>query len=313
MLTAVRAAAPGLPVGVTTGAWAEPDPDARVALIEAWTVLPDFASVNWHEAGAERVAAALLDRGVGVEAGLWHADAVQEWLRSPACADAACACSSSSPTGTGRRDAAELLGLLGTDALTAARAAGTPILLHGEDRSAVAGAGDRGAPRARRRGSGRRTRWPAPRWFARHPIMQATRPRRPRSADRSGGWTIDGCVPGCTTWSSTAPIRGALAEFYARCWTSPSPTTARTSSSSPRATGPPASAFQRATGHRPPTWPSPETPQQMHLDVMVEDPAAAAHDVLRLGATHLDGDVYADPAGHPFCLIRRPHWADGAS
>jgi hypothetical protein len=42
---------------------------------------------------------------------------------------------------------------------------------------------------------------------------------------------------------------------------------------------------------------------------MVEDPAAAGTDVLRLGATHLDGDVYADPAGHPFCLIRRPRWA----
>jgi hypothetical protein len=32
--------------------------------------------------------------------------------------------------------------------------------------------------------------------------------------------------------------------------------------------------------------------------------------VLALGATKLDGeDVYADPAGHPFCLIRRPAWA----
>jgi catechol 2,3-dioxygenase-like lactoylglutathione lyase family enzyme len=68
-------------------------------------------------------------------------------------------------------------------------------------------------------------------------------------------------------------------------------------------------AFQRAAGHRPPTWPSPAVPQQMHLDVMVEDPVAAGAEVLRLGATHLDGDVYADPAGHPFCLIRRPHWA----
>jgi hypothetical protein len=28
-----------------------------------------------------------------------------------------------------------------------------------------------------------------------------------------------------------------------------------------------------------------------------------------IGARHLDGDVYADPAGHPFCLIKRPHWA----
>ena len=42
----------------------------------------------------------------------------------------------------------------------------------------------------------------------------------------------------------------------------------------------------------------------MHLDVMVEDPAAAGPHVLALGATRLDGDVYADPAGHPFCLIR---------
>jgi catechol 2,3-dioxygenase-like lactoylglutathione lyase family enzyme len=72
-------------------------------------------------------------------------------------------------------------------------------------------------------------------------------------------------------------------------------------------------AFQRADGHRAPTWPSPAVPQQMHLDVMVEDPAAARTHVLALGATPLDGDVYADPAGHPFCLIRRPHWAEPLS
>jgi hypothetical protein len=29
-----------------------------------------------------------------------------------------------------------------------------------------------------------------------------------------------------------------------------------------------------------------------------------------MGATKLDGPgVYADPAGHPFCLIPRPKWA----
>jgi catechol 2,3-dioxygenase-like lactoylglutathione lyase family enzyme len=68
-------------------------------------------------------------------------------------------------------------------------------------------------------------------------------------------------------------------------------------------------AFQRDDRHCPPTWPDPAVPQQMHLDVMVEDPAAAGPQVVELGATRLDGDVYADPAGHPFCLIRRPHWA----
>jgi catechol 2,3-dioxygenase-like lactoylglutathione lyase family enzyme len=69
-------------------------------------------------------------------------------------------------------------------------------------------------------------------------------------------------------------------------------------------------AFQRAPDHRPPTWPDPAVPQQTHLDIMVEDVAAATPKVLALGATKLAGeDVFADPAGHPFCLVRRPGWA----
>lgn len=69
-------------------------------------------------------------------------------------------------------------------------------------------------------------------------------------------------------------------------------------------------AFQRAPGHRPPTWPDPAVPQQFHLDVMVEDPASAGPRALSLGATRLGaGNVYADPAGHPFCLVPRPAWA----
>jgi catechol 2,3-dioxygenase-like lactoylglutathione lyase family enzyme len=69
-------------------------------------------------------------------------------------------------------------------------------------------------------------------------------------------------------------------------------------------------AFQLARDHRPPTWPDPAVPQQVHLDVMVEDVAAAEPWVLALGAKRLDGgNIYADPAGHPFCLIRRPGWA----
>ncbi|MEU1644654.1 3-keto-5-aminohexanoate cleavage protein [Micromonospora zamorensis] len=78
-LTAIRAARPGLPVGVSTGAWIEPDPAARVAAVRAWAVLPDFASVNAHEAGAEAVAAALHERGVLVEVGLWTLDAVEAY------------------------------------------------------------------------------------------------------------------------------------------------------------------------------------------------------------------------------------------
>jgi catechol 2,3-dioxygenase-like lactoylglutathione lyase family enzyme len=69
-------------------------------------------------------------------------------------------------------------------------------------------------------------------------------------------------------------------------------------------------AFQRVADHRPPTWRRPDVPQQMHLDIMVENVADATPHVLALGAMRLDDEgVFADPAGHPFCLIKRPGWA----
>ncbi|GAA2205044.1 3-keto-5-aminohexanoate cleavage protein [Nonomuraea monospora] len=74
-VTAVRAAVPGIPVGVTTGAWAVPDARQRAALVGSWSVLPDHASVNWHEDGATIVANALLERGVGIEAGIYSGTA----------------------------------------------------------------------------------------------------------------------------------------------------------------------------------------------------------------------------------------------
>lgn len=84
---AVRAACPRVPVGVSTGAWIEPDPDRRLELVGAWGALParsrpDFASVNLSEAGAVEVCAALLDAGVGVEAGLWSAEDARLLLES---------------------------------------------------------------------------------------------------------------------------------------------------------------------------------------------------------------------------------------
>jgi uncharacterized protein (DUF849 family) len=83
-LRAVRAAAPGVPVGVTTGAWTAPDPNDRIAAIRAWTVLPDHASVNWHEPGADDVARALRERGIGIEAGIWSGtDGDEHFHRSP--------------------------------------------------------------------------------------------------------------------------------------------------------------------------------------------------------------------------------------
>jgi catechol 2,3-dioxygenase-like lactoylglutathione lyase family enzyme len=68
-------------------------------------------------------------------------------------------------------------------------------------------------------------------------------------------------------------------------------------------------AFQLAPNHQRPRWPDPNAPQQFHLDVMVDDMADAEPEVLALGARKLAGDVFEDPAGHPFCLIPRPGWA----
>ncbi|AQS72298.1 hypothetical protein B1H29_29065 [Streptomyces pactum] len=130
-LEAVRARVP-VPVGVTTGAWAEPGPAARVARVRSWTVLPDHASVNWHEPGAEEVAAALVERGVGVEAGLWSGtDGPALFLRSPLGPKVLRVLAEVTDTdpATAADSAHALLADLGT-------AHGRPVLLHGEDAGA---------------------------------------------------------------------------------------------------------------------------------------------------------------------------------
>jgi catechol 2,3-dioxygenase-like lactoylglutathione lyase family enzyme len=70
-------------------------------------------------------------------------------------------------------------------------------------------------------------------------------------------------------------------------------------------------AFQLVGDYRPPQWPDPVEPQQIHFDVMVDDLDIADRRVTELGARRLAGGdhVYADPAGHPFCLVPRPGWA----
>lgn len=71
-VAAVRAAI-SAPIGVTTGLWAAGhDPARRMSLVERWAGpdLPDFASVNLSEPGAEELAALLTERGVAVEAGI---------------------------------------------------------------------------------------------------------------------------------------------------------------------------------------------------------------------------------------------------
>jgi predicted enzyme related to lactoylglutathione lyase len=66
--------------------------------------------------------------------------------------------------------------------------------------------------------------------------------------------------------------------------------------------------FQEAPEHSPPRWPDPAYPQQAHLDFAVEDLDEAERRVVELGGEVLrpqPGEawrIFADPAGHPFCL-----------
>jgi predicted enzyme related to lactoylglutathione lyase len=67
-------------------------------------------------------------------------------------------------------------------------------------------------------------------------------------------------------------------------------------------------SFQQVQDYQPPAWPGQEHPQQMHLDVMVNNIDDGEAAVVALGATkaeHQPGEtfrVFLDPAGHPFCL-----------
>lgn len=69
-------------------------------------------------------------------------------------------------------------------------------------------------------------------------------------------------------------------------------------------------SFQQVSDYRPPDWPGQEMPQQMHIDVDVDDLDAAEQEVLALGATKHEYQpgttfrVFLDPAGHPFCLCQ---------
>ncbi len=66
-------------------------------------------------------------------------------------------------------------------------------------------------------------------------------------------------------------------------------------------------AFQHVIHYVAPCWPDAAYPQQMHFDLKFDDRQAAERLVQRLGALRLPDQggscpVYADPAGHPFCL-----------
>ena len=84
VVAAVRAAAPGLEVSCST----QEDIDLgsagdRVAAIRAWADPPDLVSLNLAEDGAVELGAALLDRGIGIEAGVFTLEGADALLAAP--------------------------------------------------------------------------------------------------------------------------------------------------------------------------------------------------------------------------------------
>ena len=80
---AVRAAAPGMQVGVSTGESIEENLTRRLRAIASWEDRPDFATVNWYEHDADETASLLVLQGVAVQAVLATVADVRRMLRSP--------------------------------------------------------------------------------------------------------------------------------------------------------------------------------------------------------------------------------------
>jgi uncharacterized protein (DUF849 family) len=82
-VAAIRAAAPRLPIGLSTSEAIDPDPFARAAAIRTWRQRPDFVSVNFSELGSAGIVRAATHAGIAVEAGLATAADAEALARSP--------------------------------------------------------------------------------------------------------------------------------------------------------------------------------------------------------------------------------------
>ena len=81
-IRAVRAVCPGIPISLSTSAEIEGDPERRRALVAAWTDLPELVTANQGEEGILDLCALLVERGVGIEAGLLSLDDAHAFVAS---------------------------------------------------------------------------------------------------------------------------------------------------------------------------------------------------------------------------------------
>ena len=79
---AVHDACPGIPISFSTSAGIEADPERRLALVAAWTELPELVTANQGEEGIVDLCELLLERGIGIEAGLLQLTDAQSFTAS---------------------------------------------------------------------------------------------------------------------------------------------------------------------------------------------------------------------------------------
>ena len=82
VLTAMRQACPGVSISLTTSSGVEPDPARRLQLVGGWIDLPDLVTANMGEPEIAELCALLLERGVGIEAGLLTLDDARKFIVS---------------------------------------------------------------------------------------------------------------------------------------------------------------------------------------------------------------------------------------
>ncbi|MBB4934072.1 uncharacterized protein (DUF849 family) [Lipingzhangella halophila] len=132
LMKALRAAIPGVPISVTTALSAEPDPWRRYDLVQRWGEMPDTATVNLHEPGSVEIARLLIDRRVGVEAGLATPDSARILAATGLAADVVAALVE--PTQVTTKDA--LANASTIDAVLDRAHIELPRMLHGADDTA---------------------------------------------------------------------------------------------------------------------------------------------------------------------------------
>ena len=82
-LIAVRNRVPGVPVGLSTLWSIPPTGRARQEHIRRWKILPDYVSINLIEEDAVEVMRIVLDKGIGIEAGLWSVQDAERFVTLP--------------------------------------------------------------------------------------------------------------------------------------------------------------------------------------------------------------------------------------